>query len=145
MGVRYLLAEALSVVPHAMLVGLGMTFLLFLLRAVFRRQWLAATVFVLAFSVPSLSVAEHQWISVPVSMAAVAATVFVLVRFGLLAVVASTLVHNLLFASPLTPDISAWYAGTSFSVVLMVLALAGFGFYASLGGRPLIREDVLEG
>jgi hypothetical protein len=29
-------------------------------------------------------------------------------------------------------------------VVLIVVALAAFGFYASLGGRPLLREELLE-
>ena len=144
MGVRYLLAEALGLLPQAMLVALGMTFLLFLLRVFFRREWLAGAVFIVAFSVPTLAITEHPWISVPLSMSVWMATVLVLARFGLLAVVAQTLVQSLLRLSPLTRDFSAWYAGTSLSVVLMVLALAGFGFYASLGGRPLLREELLE-
>jgi serine/threonine-protein kinase len=143
-GLRYLLGEALGILPWAMLVALGVTFLLFLLRVFFRREWLAAAVFILAFSVPSFSMAEHPWVSVPLSMAVWAATVLVLVRFGLLAVVAQSLVQELLLVSPLTRDLSAWYAGVSLVVVLIVVVLAGFGFYASLGGRPLLREELLE-
>ena len=97
-----------------------------------------------AFSVPSFSMAEHPWVSVPLSMAVWAATVLVLIRFGVLAVVAQSLVQELLLVSPLTRDLSAWYAGVSLVVVLIVVVLAGFGFYASLGGRPLLREELLE-
>jgi len=54
------------------------------------------------------------------------------------------LAQQLLVVSPLTRDFSAWYAGASLSVVVLLLAVAGFGFYASLGGRPLLREELLE-
>jgi serine/threonine-protein kinase len=144
MGPRYLFSEALSVVPWAILVALSVTFLLFLLRIFFRREWLAGAVFILALGVPSFSMSEHPWIAVPVSMALWAATVLLLVRFGLLAVASQSLVQELLGGSPLTRDLSAWYAGPSLTIVLLVLALAGFGFYASLGGRPLLREELLE-
>src|SRR5207245_6893946 len=46
-----------------------------------------------------------------------AAIVFVLVRFGLLAAVTAWTLYELLFASPLTSDLSAWYAGASLSVL----------------------------
>jgi eukaryotic-like serine/threonine-protein kinase len=144
LGARYLFSEALSVVPFGILVALAVTFLLFLLRVFFRRDWLAAAVFIVALSIPSYSVSEHPWIAVPVSMALWAVTVLVLVRFGLLAVASQSLVQELLAGSPLTRDLSAWYAGASIAVLLLVIALAGFGFYASLGGRPLLREELLE-
>jgi hypothetical protein len=56
-----------------------------------------------------------------------------------------SLVQELLVVSPLTRDLSTWYAGASLSVLLIVVALAGYGFYASLGGRPLLGEELLEG
>ena len=68
-----------------------------------------------------------------------------LIRFGLLAMASLSLVQELLAVTPLTRDFAGWYAGASLSVVLIVLALAVFGFYASLGGRPLLREELLEG
>jgi hypothetical protein len=127
-----------------MLVALGATLLLFLLRVFFRRESVAGAVFILAFAVPSLSEAEHPRIAVPLSMAVWATIVFVLVRFGLLAVVSLSLVQELLLVSPLTRDVSAWYAGASISVVLLVLLVAGVGFYTALGGRPLLSEELLE-
>ena len=145
LGVRYLLAEDLGVVAPALLTALGATFLLFLFRVFFRWEWLAGTVFIIAFAVPSLSASEHPWIAVPLSMAIWSAALFVLVRFGLLAMASLSLVQELLVVSPLTRDLSTWYAGASLSVLLIVAALAGYGFYASLGGRPLLGEELLEG
>jgi len=42
---------------------------------------------------------------------------------------------------PLTADLSAWYVGTSFLALLSVVALAGWGFYHSLGGKPLLHVE----
>jgi len=45
----------------------------------------------------------------------------------------------------LTADPSAWYAGRSLTVVLVLAALAGYGFYISLAGRPLVGDRLLKG
>jgi hypothetical protein len=38
---------------------------------------------------------------------------------------------------PFTANFSAWYMSTSMFTLLSVVALAGWGFYHSLGGVPL--------
>ena len=45
----------------------------------------------------------------------------------------------------LTLDSSAWYAGRSWFTLLLFVALAGYGFWVSLSGRPLLKSEVLEG
>jgi len=64
-----------------------------------------------------------------------------MVRFGLLAAVASTFAYGLLEHVPLTANFSRWYAWQSASAVLLLVATAGYGFWANLGGRPVWRED----
>ena len=144
LGVRYLLAEELGAVPSGLLTALGATFLLFLFRIFFRWDWLAGLAFILAFAVPSFSVSEHPWIAVPLSIAIWSAALLVLIRFGLLAMASLSLVQELLVVTPLTRDLAGAYGGATISMVLIVVALAAFGFYASLGGRPLLREELLE-
>jgi Protein kinase domain len=144
LGVRYLLAEELGAVPPALLTALGATFLLFLFRVFFRWDWLAGLAFILAFAVPSFSASEHPWIAVPLSIAIWSAALMVLIRFGLLAMASLSLVQELLVVTPLTRDLAGPYGGATISMVLIVAALAAFGFYASLGGRPLLREELLE-
>ena len=60
-----------------------------------------------------------------------AVTLFVLVRFGLLAVTAC-LMMRLLYSVPITLNPSVWYAGRSSLVLLTVTGLAVYGFTAAL-------------
>jgi hypothetical protein len=70
--------------------------------------------------------------------------VFLLIRFGLLAFVASQFFNNLLSNFPLTTQISSWYAGLSLAGILLMAAMAFYGFYTSLGDRPVFGGAVLE-
>jgi len=41
-----------------------------------------------------------------------------------------------------TGDFSAWYMPTFVLALLSVVALAGWGFYHSLGGEPIWRPEI---
>ena len=43
---------------------------------------------------------------------------------------------------PITADFSEWYVGTSVLALLSVFALAGWGFYHSLGGAPVWKVEM---
>jgi cyanate permease len=43
---------------------------------------------------------------------------------------------------PLTGDFSAWYMSTAALALLSVVALAGWGFYHSLGGEPVWKVEM---
>jgi hypothetical protein len=62
----------------------------------------------------------------------------------LLALVANFMVFNILKGFPLTTQGSAWYAGISLTGILLMAAMAFYGFYTSLGGRPMFGGAVLE-
>jgi hypothetical protein len=49
---------------------------------------------------------------------------------------------NLLDNVPFSTDLSAWYMPASILSLLSVVALAGWGFYHSLGGEPLWRPEI---
>jgi hypothetical protein len=70
--------------------------------------------------------------------------VFLLIRFGLLAIVAQGFVNGLLSEWPLTMQGSAWYAGIGLTGILLLAALAFYGFYTSLGGRPVFGAAAFE-
>jgi hypothetical protein len=70
--------------------------------------------------------------------------VWVLYRYGLLALIVAIYFVHLVIFFPITSDFSAWYA-TDFVVALLIaLALAAFGFYTSLAGEPLFRGARLD-
>jgi hypothetical protein len=49
---------------------------------------------------------------------------------------------NLMANVPFSADFSAWYMTTSTLALLSVVALAGWGFYHSLGGEPIWRAEI---
>jgi hypothetical protein len=62
----------------------------------------------------------------------------------LLALVVNFLVFNILQNFPLTTQTSSWYSGISLTGILLMAAMALYGFYTSLGGRPVFGGAVLE-
>jgi len=125
----------------AMFFALAGALFFFLLRAVLRKEWLAAAVFV-SFSAAPLFL-DGGLISGAFALVVSAAFIFVFLRFGLLAwVFANYFGHCLQF--PLTTDSSAWYAGTSLFVLLVLAALAVYGFRIALAGRPMFSGAGLD-
>jgi serine/threonine-protein kinase len=118
--------------------------LLLLLRALLRKPWLAGTVFVLLYTALFTAAAGAVWTSPFFMGAIVSIGLIVMLRFGLLATVVLLLVRRLL-VFPITADMSLWYAGSGIFAIVVIVALAGYGFYVSLAGRPLFGEGMLNG
>jgi serine/threonine-protein kinase len=141
LGVRGAVAGFLVIIPDCVLLALVWFVLMFILRAVARRDWLAAAVLVMIYM-------ALKWFATPASpllaalFTAVQTTLLVVVmlRFGLLALIASSFVYELLLLSPITPDFSVWYGGASLLALLSVAAIAAFAFHSSLAGRPLFGD-----
>ena len=65
-------------------------------------------------------------------------------RYGLLAYVSATFFLHLVIFYPITSEFSAWYAGDFVPALVISLALAVYGFYTSLAGRPIFRGRFLD-
>jgi uncharacterized membrane protein len=74
-------------------------------------------------------------------LVAVAALIYVLLRFGLVATIAAVFFINALNTMALSTDLSAWYIPSSIATLLLLLGIAIFAFWRSLGGRALIEES----
>jgi len=70
--------------------------------------------------------------------------VFLLIRFGVLALVAANVFNVFLGSFPLTTQMSAWYADTSLAGMVLMAAMAVYAFHTSLGGRPMFGAAELE-
>jgi len=74
----------------------------------------------------------------------IGAGLFVLFRFGLLAL-ASYLLFTAIFAGfPITLNLSAWYSGIGLAGLALLLGMAVYAFHTSLGGQPLFGRASLE-
>ncbi|MFL6331859.1 MAG: protein kinase domain-containing protein [Pyrinomonadaceae bacterium] len=127
---------------NSLLFSAMLMFLLLLLTIITRRErvgavllWLLCAFFFVA--------GDNLALNAPFGMAAAAVLLFVLLRFGMLALVFAE--FFLLFFSfyPVTTDFNAWYAGTSAFGAALGVALILYGLKTSLAGQPLFRHSLL--
>jgi serine/threonine-protein kinase len=134
-GPRYVAGHLAAAPAVTTLVALGFALLFFLLRAALRKEWLAAAAFAVILALPFESGGFGGPIAFAFGLIQAAALIVVFLRFGFLVFVfAIYFSHFLEF--PLTTDSSAWYAGTSLFLLLVLAALAVYGFRIALAGRP---------
>jgi Protein kinase domain len=149
MGTRTAAATLAQHLGNALTSGLKLFLVLFLLRVLLRRQWLAALVFVplLVF----LDTAGNQYSSTGAMLGATALfvviyTLFVLImlRLGFFAIVTTLFVINGTLTGFLNSDFGQWYGQSSLMVIFLMGALAWWGFHLSLAGRPLLAEPAAQ-
>lgn len=113
-------------------------FLLLLLYIILRRGLLAALAAWLIGAV-ALSLAQDTFVGVPFAVISAFLAVFVLYRYGLLAINSTIFILHLNIFFPITSEFTAWYAADFVLALGVSLALACYGFYTSLAGQPLFR------
>jgi serine/threonine-protein kinase len=140
---RHLFFAVLNTAFASLLNATGAMCLLLLLRVVLRREWLAGLLFVAVVAVLLLSQGDN--LPVQGFFAALSGFAFLalLTRSGLLAV-AVVPFYELVVTAPVTLDLSRWYAGRSAFVLFVLAAVAVYGFYTSLGGKPLFGSALDE-
>ena len=142
LGARAIIANLSNNMIAALLFSFLFLFILFLFRVLLRKEWAAAVAFVLFFSV---LLSNGSFVVFVSNLMVTVAIVFLLRRLGLLAMVAGAVFGMcLLDGFPLTTQGSAWYAGISLAGILLMAAMAFYGFYTSLGGRPVFGGAALE-
>jgi len=115
-----------------------------------RREWAAAVLWVLiatvAGTLQSGAGSSNGALLLSAAFVAVFSTVavFVLLRLGLLALAAVVVFDSLRLSFPITAQLSAWHAGVGLTGLVLLLGLAGYGFYTSLGGQPMFGRMLTE-
>jgi eukaryotic-like serine/threonine-protein kinase len=138
-GIRESLAElvavAVNITTHVLFLFVALLLLRFLLRRTglaIAAHWLA---YVLVYSSAFGLLPIATWISL---------WHLCFFRLGWVTILVGTFTADLLLGFPLTSDLSAWYAHATVIGVGCCLALAGYGFRVSLGGRPVLRDLLAE-
>ncbi|MGO9123429.1 MAG: protein kinase domain-containing protein [Terriglobales bacterium] len=143
LGGRFELGQIAGNVMSNTFFGLAVLFVLFLLRLLLRRDWLVVAGMAVVFPLVLSAQSNFAVVDVVSGVLGWLLIAVVALRCGLLAVVVTFLVSNLL-SLPLTPDPSAWYFGVGVVALLAVSALTGFAFYTSLGGKSAFGGLKLE-
>ncbi len=122
-------------------VALMFLFLLFLIRLVVRRDFLAVGLFVLFLVV---GYAPSDWQNAVQLLLSSGLTVVTLTRYGLVTLASAWFAFFALSNFPATLNFSQWYAGTAIVPLVAVLLLAAFACYTSLGGQKVFAGKLLE-
>ena len=147
LDVRHMTVVLDGTLLGSIIASLFLLFFFFLLRTMFRRMWLAAAAFIVFFTLVLYSLIGFGQLSLFVGVTLplyAALLVFILTRFGVLALIVAFSVSSTLGNFPLTADFSAWYAGSSLFAIASVLALTAYALFTALAGRPLFKAEFLD-
>ena len=119
-------------------------FLLLLFVVLLRREWLGLGVLWALMTLFGTLVGNPGISELPEAAVGAAVTLFLLYRYGLLALVSGMFVLHLWVFYPMTTELQAWYAFDFVIGAIICLALAGFGFYTSLAGQSVFSGKLLK-
>jgi hypothetical protein len=141
---RQLIFLILGNVQTAALFALGIGVLILLGHLILRRRALAIAfaTLVYMFNVGSPGIDPGIELAFRFLMASLAVGIFV--RFGLLSAATLLFTAHLLISAPLTLDPSSWLFARGLLVLGLILAVAAWGFYRSLGTQPILAGAVLD-
>jgi eukaryotic-like serine/threonine-protein kinase len=142
MGGRVALGAWLRQWPQSIQTTLVFFLLLLGLRFLLRKEWLAAIVFIAIFAVPRGIASPYMAIELPAQILVYAIALLIVIRFGLVSLAVAIFTIDMMANVPFSADLSTWYMTTSILALLSVVALAGWGFYHSLGGQPLWKVEM---
>ena len=141
MGGRQALGAWLAQIPSSILGTLQFFFLLLFLKVFLRKDWLAAIAFVSLFAARAWG-SSYLVADLPMLILIYGVAVLIVFRFGLVPLTCAIFTVDMLSSVPFSADLSLWYMPTSILALLSVVALAGWGFYHSLGGEPMWRLEI---
>jgi hypothetical protein len=140
-GRHLVTALAIGHTNAVLMTSLMMFLFLVVVRLLFRRTWIAVAIICLL----SISIFPMAYSSFPLHAATLllytGTYLFILFRFGFLALVTAASVSTMFATIPFTPDPSSWVFGGSLVAIAIAIAVALYGFRAALAGRPVFSGE----
>ncbi len=143
LGLRHVTGAALQAMDNSLFDPIFVLFLLFLVRVILRNEWAAAAAAVAILTAVTVGSGTVPAIDIPATVIFQAIDVLVLLRLGVLPIVAADLAQSFLQNTPATLDFSSWYAGVGLTAPVLIALIAWFGFRTALAGRPLLSGEAL--
>jgi serine/threonine-protein kinase len=133
-----------GMVPNAIVNALIFLFVPTLLLLLVRKVWLAVGIFAILLVIIGAGRNQNPPVGISLALFHSAIMIYVLMRFGLVALCAALFVSIMLVHTPVSFDFSTWYARNAMLVLAVLIALVVYGFRVSLGGRPAFGRDLLQ-
>jgi hypothetical protein len=119
----------------------GATFLV-VLRILFRRDWLAIAGFAAILCLAINPGSGNFYVDLAMGAVYMILACVTATRLGFLVTGVWFFVSNLLWSFPLTFNFAAWYSTGAMLALSITTGLAVYGFYFSLAGRRLLRDEI---
>lgn len=129
---------------NALYVGMIAVLFVVVARMMTKRRWAAGALFVIMFAAMTVRYEPHGYINWIVQALIGAAFLLVLIRHGLVAIIACCLARFILLSYPITYDFSVWYGNSVLIALGALLAMLGVSFYVSLAGKSLLDARMLD-
>lgn len=113
----------------------ALLFFVFLVRLVLRNEWIAAILVGIILAMPSIARGEARLIIGITQVMFYLLFMFASVRFGILALVSTLFVADIMINLPITFDGSAWYAGAGYGALFVLAGLTTYAFHTARGQR----------
>ena len=143
LSTRATLAAALAAFANTLIQLLVAFFVLFVVRALLRKEWLSAAAFILFFTVLTSAGTSTPWVDAAFAVPTGITVYLIITRAGFVAFLAALYVQYFFAFLPLTSDFSSWYAGGTIFALLIVGGLAVFGAHSALAGRSILKDELL--
>jgi hypothetical protein len=140
LGMRSTVGEVLTHALYGLRSAMFIFFLLFLFRALLRSEWIAAAAMIAFFTLLNVLNSTQPFIDGTQTFLYFSMFAFVVLRWGLTALVVGFVVANALLSVPVTTDWSAWYLGAATFVLLIPVALGSWALHTSTGGGSGVRN-----
>lgn len=112
---------------------------------VLRREWLALLLLAVIVAgnvqIASPTIDQSRWFAWVGCGVYAGLVVLTIARFGLVTTVAAHFTAAVINVMPITTNPQSWYAGTAAMSAAVLVSLALFGFFVSLGGQKLIPDE----
>jgi hypothetical protein len=134
LGPRQSISLALQLVSNALLDAFTALFIVVLSRMIVRRELPAAILAAALLAAPDVLLSEYPLIAGIAFFSVYFLGVMLLIRVGLLAVIALRFTVDLLQAYPIVFDWSAWYASLGMGALLTLAIIAATAAHLALSG-----------
>lgn len=134
-----LLGFVLGTIPGNLITAFFVTLALFLTRVLLRNYWLSVAVTGILVLLTSLG-GENFLIETPLALLGTLLVMFVVLRFGILALVVTSFAYTLLISAPITVDLTKWYASHFLFLLAILLGMMFYGLRVATGNKPLLAD-----
>jgi serine/threonine-protein kinase len=133
-----------NLVSWSVMKTLAICVLFLFTKVLLHRDWMAIVAVVFLANAITIAAGPQPLMQIVFEVPSAAVAVWLLIRWGVLPMMVALFVAEVMIYTPLTGDLTAWYAGPTLFVLATALTLAVWSFSIALAGRPVFEDEWLE-